>query len=424
MEDTVANTGVVTAAADEAASQLEKDILYLHPSDHPGMALSSSPLDGTNFLPWSGAIYASLGAKLKLGFIDGSFPRPAPGSATYEQWRRVDLMREITSVTQGNLSITDYFTKVRKLWDEVACLALTPHCVCGGYTFDVNNAVSHLIASQHVMQFLMGLHDSYSGERSQILLMDLLPDIHKAFAMILSVENERSAHTAGSNEVAYHLAVKDNKRDQQRRKPFMDNRGLISDNCHKPGHSRDSCFKLYRVPEWYQKLTEQRKKSKGLVANIEDKPEKSDGHENITSMMSELLHIVKNNNNMAVNLVTADYANFVDFDGEFAGNISNLGEDRATREVLAIGTAVKKLYVLQQESCNKNISPTSLSPPNPPSPSDSTHPDPSPPQPIPVDTASPPRRSSRELRSFSEAVKHHEWREAMDNEIWALEQNT
>ncbi|KAL0385944.1 UNVERIFIED_CONTAM: hypothetical protein Sradi_2988700 [Sesamum radiatum] len=359
------------------------------------------------------------------------------------------LQREITLVTQGNLSITDYFTKVRKLWDEVACLASTPRYVCGGCTCGVNDAIWHLIASQHVMQFLMGLHDSYNGEQSQILLIDPLPNIHKAFAMILSVENERSMHTASSNEVAYHLAFKDNKRDQQRRKPFMNKRGLVCDNCHKPGHSRDSCFKLYGVLEWYQKLTEQRKKSKGLVANIEDKLAKSDGHENITSMMSELLHIVKNNNNMAVNPVTADYANFVDFDGEFAGNISNLTEidrscwiidmgatnhicanvalftiynipththyirlpdgskklvsfvgtvqltstlildhvlcildfavnlisvsqlcdsnsvffsfsrencllqDQATREVLAIGRAVKKLYVLQQESCNQ-----------------------------------------------------------------------
>ncbi|KAK4381579.1 hypothetical protein Sango_2953300 [Sesamum angolense] len=56
-------------------SLLENNVLFLHPSDHPGMALSSTPMDGTNFLPWTRVVYVLLGAKLKLGFIDGSFPQ-------------------------------------------------------------------------------------------------------------------------------------------------------------------------------------------------------------------------------------------------------------------------------------------------------------------------------------------------------------
>ncbi|KAL0293715.1 UNVERIFIED_CONTAM: hypothetical protein Sangu_3232400 [Sesamum angustifolium] len=83
-------------------SLLEKDVLFLHPSDHPGMALSSTPMDGTNFLPWTRAVYVSLGAKLILGFIDGSFPQPAPGSVTFGRWRRVDLM--ITSWIWNSIS--------------------------------------------------------------------------------------------------------------------------------------------------------------------------------------------------------------------------------------------------------------------------------------------------------------------------------
>ncbi|KAK4388235.1 hypothetical protein Sango_2430100 [Sesamum angolense] len=71
--------------------QMEKDALYLHPSEHSGFSLASSPLDGSNFLTWSRAVYASLGSKLKLGFIDGRFPQPAVGSKTFEQWRRIDL---------------------------------------------------------------------------------------------------------------------------------------------------------------------------------------------------------------------------------------------------------------------------------------------------------------------------------------------
>ncbi|KAL0307552.1 UNVERIFIED_CONTAM: hypothetical protein Sangu_3022700 [Sesamum angustifolium] len=45
-------------------SLLEKDVLFLHPSDHPRMALSSKPMDGTNFLLWTRVVYILLGAKL------------------------------------------------------------------------------------------------------------------------------------------------------------------------------------------------------------------------------------------------------------------------------------------------------------------------------------------------------------------------
>ena len=48
------------------------DPLFLYNSDHPGMVLVTAPLTGKNFLTWSRSIKIALGAKMKLGFIDGS----------------------------------------------------------------------------------------------------------------------------------------------------------------------------------------------------------------------------------------------------------------------------------------------------------------------------------------------------------------
>ncbi|KAL0342506.1 UNVERIFIED_CONTAM: hypothetical protein Scaly_1913200 [Sesamum calycinum] len=66
-------------------NEFEKEVLYLHPSGHPGLTLSSSPLDGSNFLGWSQLVYVSLGAKLKFRFINGSFPRPVVGSKNFKK---------------------------------------------------------------------------------------------------------------------------------------------------------------------------------------------------------------------------------------------------------------------------------------------------------------------------------------------------
>ncbi|KAL0447802.1 UNVERIFIED_CONTAM: hypothetical protein Slati_1908100 [Sesamum latifolium] len=85
-------SATATQRPTDTVNQYEKDVLFIHPSEHSNLALTSSPLDGTNFLTWQRAVYVSLGTKMKLDFIDGTFPHPYLGSANFEQWRRVDLM--------------------------------------------------------------------------------------------------------------------------------------------------------------------------------------------------------------------------------------------------------------------------------------------------------------------------------------------
>lgn len=48
-----------------------RDPLHLQGSDHLVKILMSSPLTGTNYRSWCRAIQIALGAKNKLGFIDG-----------------------------------------------------------------------------------------------------------------------------------------------------------------------------------------------------------------------------------------------------------------------------------------------------------------------------------------------------------------
>ncbi|KAL0458887.1 UNVERIFIED_CONTAM: hypothetical protein Slati_0515900 [Sesamum latifolium] len=117
MSKTIGAEIFATRAVD--AAQIEKDMLYIHPSEHSSLALTSVPLDGTNFLAWQRVIYVSLGTKMKLGFIDGSFPCAAVGSTNYEQWRRVDLT--VTSWIWNSMSkdIVEafmYCATSRELW--------------------------------------------------------------------------------------------------------------------------------------------------------------------------------------------------------------------------------------------------------------------------------------------------------------------
>ncbi|GJZ61199.1 hypothetical protein Tco_0617336 [Tanacetum coccineum] len=71
---------------------MANDPLHVASSDHPGMMLTTTPFNGSNFLGWSRTIKMALGAKLKLGFIDGSSPKPTVIDNNYQRWIRCDYM--------------------------------------------------------------------------------------------------------------------------------------------------------------------------------------------------------------------------------------------------------------------------------------------------------------------------------------------
>lgn len=67
-----------------------------------------------------------------------------------------------------------------KYWDELTYLTPVPECACGAA-----KVMSDTIDSNRLMQFLMGLNDMYDSIIGQILLMEPLPSVNKAYSLIL-----------------------------------------------------------------------------------------------------------------------------------------------------------------------------------------------------------------------------------------------
>ncbi|KAL0417020.1 UNVERIFIED_CONTAM: hypothetical protein Slati_3533900 [Sesamum latifolium] len=229
-------SAAIGAAGSATGSDIQEvnEALQLHGADHPGMVLVSAPLTRKNFLNWSYAVKRALRAKMKLGFIDGTLLKPDVTDATFEKWIRVDsmvttwilnsiskeivegfmytkssrslwldleerygrcngpqlyqLQREITVLSQGNMTVEAYYTKLRRLWDELEVLRPTPQCTCSGFTCGLSKAVSDLALFKQLMQFLMGLGEMFDHVRHQLLVMDPIPSINRAYSMVQSVE--------------------------------------------------------------------------------------------------------------------------------------------------------------------------------------------------------------------------------------------
>ena len=85
------------------------------------------------------------------------------------------LKKAISSLSQEQVSVNAYYTKLKALWDELSNYGT---CTCGNQK------------SEYVSQFLMGLNDSISYIRGQILLLDPLPSITRVFSLIVQDEEQ------------------------------------------------------------------------------------------------------------------------------------------------------------------------------------------------------------------------------------------
>ncbi|KAK4408099.1 hypothetical protein Sango_0390900 [Sesamum angolense] len=366
-ENTTVVAAVVTTTA-IAECHFEKDALYLHPSEHSSSSLSSMPLDGSNFLVWSRYVYVSFSMRMKLGHIDGSFPAPATGSRTFEQQRGADLMVTFwiwNSILKNIVEAFMYVSSSRKLWLELQRRYGRSN---GPMLYQMQQELStvsqeDLSVIAYLKKFLMRLHEVYDSEHSRVLMMDPLPDVEKAYLMILGVEKQRFVNLSmidlQNNNSAYHVVGKENRRNfndrsMPKRKPFVDKCSLICDHCHKTGHSKESCFNLHGVPDWYKALPKPKKKGPGgknftVVVEVVSKGDGSGkkknyglpNQDNIIAMMTEILKLFKQQN-LLLDPLIANYANYVHNVDEFAGP--------EFRKILAKGLVHKRLYMLKQDS--------------------------------------------------------------------------
>ncbi|KAK4401001.1 Retrovirus-related Pol polyprotein from transposon RE1 [Sesamum angolense] len=386
-----ATTAATGSTSTSSQVQTETEFLQLHGADHPGMVLVSAPLTGKNYLNWSHAIKRALRAKMKLGFIDGTLVKPDVNDISFEKWIRVDsmvttwilnsiskeivegfmytkssrilwldleerygtcngpllyqLQREITTLSQGNMSVVDYYTKLRKVWDELEVLMPTPQCTCNGCTCGLSKKVADLALFTQLMQFLMGLGEIFDHVRNQLLVMDPIPSVNRAYSMVQSVEKQRQVHmemTNSEENIAMQVRAGVRKevgfRGNQYKRNIIDKRQQYCTHCDRSGHTK-TLFKIHGTPDWYKDLVEQKRRDSGaqgrnFIACVEDKrgqpPVQGDTKE---MLLQELVKLMRGTTPVQVEpQQQVNFAQFDDFAGAFGLSClnTNLSSDTST----------------------------------------------------------------------------------------------
>ena len=288
----------MTTAISPATEMDSSNPFFLHHGDSPGTMIVSKQLNGENYNTWKRAMLMALSAKNKLSFVNGTLPKPAnlhdsqglawtrcnnmvlswllnsvsteiANSIIYiddasEIWndlqdrfsqhngpRIFQLQKSIASMSQENQSVSTYFTAMKGLWDELANHQPIPTCTCGAL-----KTIMSYHHQQHVYQFLMGLNESYSHVRGQILLIDPLPTINKVFSLVIQEERQRMISTSSSsfnqNTAALFTKNMSPARFTGNKSTFIRKDKPVCVHCGISGHTVEKCYRVHGFPPGYK----------------------------------------------------------------------------------------------------------------------------------------------------------------------------
>nr|GEY37583.1 cysteine-rich RLK (receptor-like protein kinase) 8 [Tanacetum cinerariifolium]GEY91379.1 cysteine-rich RLK (receptor-like protein kinase) 8 [Tanacetum cinerariifolium] len=171
------------------------------------------------------------------------------------------VSNDIVQLKQLNTPLELYYQKLKGYRDELDALETPYACTC---KCDCENRKTNGEREQRkrLIQFLMGLYDSYTNIRGHILLMQPSPLVFKAYGMLKQKEKQRDVPKTSPLSIPTALNTYSNTRNNSikaspsntisgqttpsRRTPFR--KGIICTNCQKEGHYGNECYKIVRFP--------------------------------------------------------------------------------------------------------------------------------------------------------------------------------
>ncbi|XP_074284704.1 uncharacterized protein LOC141610110 [Silene latifolia] len=269
--------------------------LYLHPSENTNLSLVSKKFNGKNYDLWADAVKTALDAKNKLSFVEGHVKRPVLSKGQEETleavaWRQCNAMlkswircsieedlhasisfagtvaeiwKELRdSYSTGNAprvhqlkaeladckqkkdqSVTDYYTKMKMIWDELANYSKVHPCTCGAA-----EGIRKEKEDEKVHQFLMGLDNSlYGNIRSHLLMDDEITSLTRAYSLVLREESHRAATAEKDDAIegaaAMAAKVSDGAPKGRSNTEKKDDKEIFyCTYCQKPWHTEEYCW--------------------------------------------------------------------------------------------------------------------------------------------------------------------------------------
>ncbi|KAK3005883.1 hypothetical protein RJ639_017524 [Escallonia herrerae] len=254
-----------------------KSPFYLHPSDHPGLIFVTQPLseNGENYFTWRRNMLTALQSKNKAGFVDGLIAKPDVHSRDFQSWTQCNavvkswIVNSLSRELQTGAAHADIASEIWCDFDERFTQGITLR------VYDLKRSIALLQQEKSAIStyyerkcrkcekkrkliFLMGLDDTYKTVRSQILSIDPLPGLGRAYAVAAQEEKQQVVAAARVPTIeattllakAPHMRHGGDQKIDRRGENSGERRhgGLHCTQCNRSNHSRENCYEIIRYP--------------------------------------------------------------------------------------------------------------------------------------------------------------------------------
>ncbi|XP_042950334.1 uncharacterized protein LOC122282449 [Carya illinoinensis] len=259
---------------------------FLYYNDNSHTMIITPSLTGSNHLTWHRSFTLAISIKNRMGFLDGSILTPNLAYSLYVPWlhcnnlilswilnsiskeiasnvfyisfanevweklkthfaqpdnvRIFQLQQQLSTIVQGTQMVSEYFTQLNGVWEELHNYRPLPCCSCGLCTCKALNSVGDIQQSNYVFKFLMGLNDSYETIKGQIIPMSPIPSLDKTFSLVLQEERQRQ-----TKSLVLPASESSTLATQFKRKEQSD---MTCQHCGKAGHTQEKCYRLIGFP--------------------------------------------------------------------------------------------------------------------------------------------------------------------------------
>ncbi|VFQ79417.1 unnamed protein product [Cuscuta campestris] len=263
-------------------------LYYIHPSESAGNSLTKHVLKGDNYDVWEKTIVNALEGRSRVGFLTPTgFPKPTDEQdlaawkannsiicswicnnvdehiqpsiishkVAHELWldlktryggsngpRIHQLKSELQSLRQKGQTVVVYYNQFVTIWNKLYG-SVDPTCGCRCEPAALIRAREEQEKTHH---FLLGLDDEQFGHiRSQLIATEPVPDIHRAYALIVQEERHKNiVHGRDDRTDAVAFAMQRPITSTGRGDPPL----YSCTHCGKDGHSKDRCYQLHGYP--------------------------------------------------------------------------------------------------------------------------------------------------------------------------------
>ncbi|XP_056688770.1 uncharacterized protein [Spinacia oleracea] len=270
-----------------------QNLLFIHPFDGP-LSISVTKLQGAaDYRAWRRSFEIQLSSKRKLGFVNGTVTRSIEDDTNATQWdtcndlvtcwlhtnvsdsiknsilfiknaheawkqlekrfmlsngsRKYKLSKDLFNLKQNGRKIDEYYTAMSSLWDEIESMNMLPMLTTVAQDVTaLMKAIETQKEKSKLFQFLNGLDDFYSPQRSQLLMQSPLPSVESACAVIQQEETQRDVLIQNGSFDSDTSAM-------YSKGSVSTDRTVTCTACGIKGHTSERCWTVVGYPKWHYK---------------------------------------------------------------------------------------------------------------------------------------------------------------------------